>query len=59
MSTDALVIFSNLLLTIVTLLAALATVVDIHKDDQKTLRMVLFGKVHVPLHHGKPDESKD
>ena len=44
MSTDVLIILSNIALTLVTLLAAFVTIVDIHKDDQKTLRMILFGR---------------
>lgn len=49
MSTDMLVILSNFALTIVTLLAAFVTLVDIHRDDQKTLRMILFGRHQVEL----------
>ena len=49
MTTDMLVILSNFALSIVTLLAAFVTLVDIHKDDEKTLRMVLFGKHTVKL----------
>ena len=49
MTTDELVIISNIVLSIVTLIASLVTIVEIHKDDQKTLRMVLFGRFHVPL----------
>ena len=49
MTTDMLVILSNFALTVVTLLATFVTFVDIHKDDEKTLRMVLFGKHTVKL----------
>jgi hypothetical protein len=49
MTTDLLVILSNFALTVVTLLAAFVTLVDIHKDDQKTLRMILFGRHTVKL----------
>lgn len=53
MTTDDLVILSNVFLSVVTIIASLVTIVEIHKDDQKTLRMVLFGRLHVPLPKGK------
>jgi hypothetical protein len=55
MSTDTLIVLSNIVLTVVTLLGSLVTIVDIHREDQRTLRMILFGKVgfRIPKRHPK------
>lgn len=45
MSIDAWIVLSNILLTLVTLLGSFVTIIDIHREDQKTLRMILFGKL--------------
>lgn len=49
MSTDGLIVLSNIVLTLVTLLGSFVTIVDIHREDQRTLRMILFGKVGLRL----------
>lgn len=55
MSIDALIVLSNIVLTLVTLLGSFVTIVDIHREDQRTLRMILFGKVglRLPRRHQK------
>lgn len=50
MIVEAWIVMSNIALTVVTLLGSYITIVDIHREDQRTIRTILFGQ-HATREH--------